>query len=258
MLGLGWSEMLVIAVVMLIVVGPKDLPAMLRTIGRTVGSIRRMGDDFRREIDKAIAADEIKEAKKAISDPLKQTSRDINREFNSIRNGKVEPSGKLKPSEEGKESVVDEIRSRAGMKSAAKTGVPADAATAPEEQAQPLAQDVASRPRVTVQPQAASAAAVASAKSSAPKTKAAPGGKAAAKTGTKAKSAGASNTPPKAAGKTTANKSTASKAATGSSKSGTSASSKPKTTKSTGASTATSRKRTSKPKPANAESGGEG
>ncbi len=115
MLGLGWSEMLVIAVVALIVVGPKDLPMLLRNLGRMMGTVRRMSNEFRREIDKAIAADEFKEAQKALSDPLKQTTADITREFNSIRDGKVEPSGKLKPSEPGKESVVEEIRAKAGI-----------------------------------------------------------------------------------------------------------------------------------------------
>src|SRR5690554_4416399 len=115
MLGLGWSEMLVIAVVVLIVVGPKDLPVMLRNLGRMMGSVRRMSNDFRREIDRAIAVDEIKEAKKALSDPLKQTTADITKEFNSIRDGKVEPSGKIKPGTEGQESVYEEIRAQAGM-----------------------------------------------------------------------------------------------------------------------------------------------
>lgn len=115
MLGLGWSEMLVIAVVVLIVVGPKDLPVMLRNLGRMMGTVRRMSNEFRREIDRAIAAEEFREAKKSISDPLKQTSADIAREFNTIRDGKVEPSGKLAPAEPGKESVVDEIKARVGM-----------------------------------------------------------------------------------------------------------------------------------------------
>jgi sec-independent protein translocase protein TatB len=132
MLGLGWSEMLVIAVVLLIVVGPKDLPMMLRNIGRAMGSVRRMSNEFRREIDKAIAADEVKEITRSISDPIKQTTTDINREFNAIRNGKIEPTGKLKPSEPGKESVVDEIRAQAGMPPReAKTSLPAPAQSEP-------------------------------------------------------------------------------------------------------------------------------
>lgn len=115
MLGLGWSEMLVIGVVLLIVVGPKDLPMMMRNVGRMMGTVRKMSNEFRREIDKAIAVDEIREAKAAISDPLKQTSQDISREFNNIRNGKVEPSGKLAPTDASEESVVDAIHAQAGI-----------------------------------------------------------------------------------------------------------------------------------------------
>lgn len=130
MLGLGWGEMLVIAVVLLIAVGPKDLPVLLRNLGKMMGSVRRMSNEFRREIDKAIAADEFKEAKKAISDPLKQTSAEITREFNAIRkDGTVEPTGKIKPSEPGKESVFDEIRAQAGMTEPA-PGEPSKAAAA--------------------------------------------------------------------------------------------------------------------------------
>lgn len=115
MLGLGWSEMLVIGIVILIVVGPKDLPVMMRNIGRMMGSVRRMSNEFRREIDKAIAVDELREARKAISEPLTKTSEEISREFNTLRNGRVEPSGKLAPNEPGKESVVEEIRAQAGL-----------------------------------------------------------------------------------------------------------------------------------------------
>lgn len=156
MLGLGWSEMLVIGIVLLVVVGPKDLPMMMRNIGRMMGTVRRMGNDFRREIDKAIAADEIAEAKKAISDPLKQTSEEINREFNSIRNGKVEPTGRLKQPASGEESVVDAIHAQAGMApsraepSAASAALrakvsetvakPANAATTEAEQPAPIAE----------------------------------------------------------------------------------------------------------------------
>ena len=46
MFEVGWSEMLVIAVVMIVVVGPKDLPNMLRTFGRTTAKLRTMAADF--------------------------------------------------------------------------------------------------------------------------------------------------------------------------------------------------------------------
>jgi sec-independent protein translocase protein TatB len=54
MFDIGWSEMLVIAVVTVVVVGPKELPRMLRTFGRTMGTVRRTANDFKRQFDEAL------------------------------------------------------------------------------------------------------------------------------------------------------------------------------------------------------------
>lgn len=54
MFDIGWSELLVIAVVAIVVVGPKDLPRMLRAFGRTMGQVRRTANDFRRQFDEAL------------------------------------------------------------------------------------------------------------------------------------------------------------------------------------------------------------
>lgn len=51
MFGLGWQEIAIVAVVLIIVVGPDDLPGLLRTIGRWIGSVQSMARDFRRQID---------------------------------------------------------------------------------------------------------------------------------------------------------------------------------------------------------------
>ena len=54
MFDIGWSEILVIAVVAIIVVGPKELPKMLRTFGKTMGTVRRTANDFKRQFDEAL------------------------------------------------------------------------------------------------------------------------------------------------------------------------------------------------------------
>jgi sec-independent protein translocase protein TatB len=50
---IGWMELLVIGVVALIVVGPKDLPMMFRRLGQFTGRIRAMARDFQRAMDDA-------------------------------------------------------------------------------------------------------------------------------------------------------------------------------------------------------------
>lgn len=116
MLGVGWTEMLVIGVVALIVIGPKELPALMQKMGKFVGTIRRMGADFQREINKTTGLDEIKSLRTSITAPLKATTDAIRKEFNTTTStGNVQPSGALKPADPKVESVVDEIHAAAGM-----------------------------------------------------------------------------------------------------------------------------------------------
>jgi sec-independent protein translocase protein TatB len=66
MLEVGWSEMLVIAVIMIVVVGPKDLPKMLRTFGRTTAKLRAMAGDFQKQFNEALQEAELDDVKKSV------------------------------------------------------------------------------------------------------------------------------------------------------------------------------------------------
>lgn len=116
MLGLGWGELLVIGVVALIFIGPKDLPIVMRRVGQVVGTIRRMGSEFQRELNKTTGLDEVRSLRNSITAPLRQTTEEIRREFNAIgKDGTVKPSGVMKPTDPKTESVVDQIKAQAGM-----------------------------------------------------------------------------------------------------------------------------------------------
>lgn len=71
MFDIGMAELLVIGVVALIVVGPKDLPGMFRTVGQFVGKARGMARDFQNAMDQAAddsgMADVAKDLKQATS-----------------------------------------------------------------------------------------------------------------------------------------------------------------------------------------------
>src|SRR3990170_3492277 len=66
MFDIGWSELLVIAVVAIVVVGPKDLPKLMRSFGHYAGKLRRAASDFQRQFEEAMRESEVEEVRKAI------------------------------------------------------------------------------------------------------------------------------------------------------------------------------------------------
>ena len=83
MFDIGWTEILIIAVVAIIVVGPKDLPRMLRSLGRYAGQLRRTAGEFRSQFDDAIRESELDELRSTLSDvsdlnPINQIKDSVN------------------------------------------------------------------------------------------------------------------------------------------------------------------------------------
>ena len=68
MFDIGWSELLVIAAVALIVIGPKELPGVLRSVGHWMGKIRRMATDFQSQFQEAMREAEMADLKKHADD----------------------------------------------------------------------------------------------------------------------------------------------------------------------------------------------
>ncbi|WP_420863103.1 Sec-independent protein translocase protein TatB [Algirhabdus cladophorae] len=67
MFGLGWGELMVVGVVALIVVGPKDLPVMFRTLGRFTGKAKGMAREFSKAMDQAADSAGVKDVAKDLN-----------------------------------------------------------------------------------------------------------------------------------------------------------------------------------------------
>ncbi|HEX2146985.1 MAG TPA: Sec-independent protein translocase protein TatB, partial [Pseudorhizobium sp.] len=68
MLDIGWTELFVIGIILIVVVGPKDLPPMLRAFGRMTGNLRKMAGEFRSQFDEALRESDMDDVRKTIAD----------------------------------------------------------------------------------------------------------------------------------------------------------------------------------------------
>ncbi|MEL6289650.1 MAG: Sec-independent protein translocase protein TatB [Pseudomonadota bacterium] len=86
MFDLGWSEMLILAVVAIIVVGPKDLPRMLRQVGQFVGQARRMAREFTTQFQDAVKDSDLDDLRNDITkvDPLADLKKSLAEDFGSV------------------------------------------------------------------------------------------------------------------------------------------------------------------------------
>lgn len=89
MLDLGWIELLVVAVIMVLVIGPKELPQVMRTLGIWMGKARSLAREFQSYLDEAVKDAELDDVKKTV-DGLK--GKDAGRAFDQA----VDPDGSLR------------------------------------------------------------------------------------------------------------------------------------------------------------------
>jgi sec-independent protein translocase protein TatB len=74
MFDFSWSELLLIGLVALIFIGPKELPGVLRTLGQWMSKIRRMAGDFQNQFHDAMREAELADLKKEVDDMAAQAS----------------------------------------------------------------------------------------------------------------------------------------------------------------------------------------
>lgn len=67
MFDLGWTEILLIAVVAIVVIGPKDLPRAMRTVGQWTTRVKRMAGDFQRQFNEAVREAELEDVKNEVA-----------------------------------------------------------------------------------------------------------------------------------------------------------------------------------------------
>ena len=105
MFDLGWTELLVIGIVALIVVGPKDLPVLFRNVGRFVGKARGMAREFSTAMNEAADEAGVNEIKKGLNaatnpvstamDGINEAARDVAKSIDPTKFDPDSATGKL-------------------------------------------------------------------------------------------------------------------------------------------------------------------
>lgn len=110
MFDIGWTELLVIAVVLIVVVGPKDLPPMLRAFGKMTQRAKKVAGEFRAQFDEALREADLDDVRQTLADaqrlnpantlrdamsPLRQMGNDIKADLQNAT--KVENKTEVPP-----------------------------------------------------------------------------------------------------------------------------------------------------------------
>ncbi len=144
MFDIGWTELLFLAVLAILVVGPKDLPRMMRTIGQYTAKIRGAAREFQRSFDEMARESELDELRRQIAEvkannPVTQVKEAIKHPLDSVGKA-LDDAGKPLP------GLPDEMVGDAAEAAAvAKEPLPEEKAATPDTETPkaPVARDAA-------------------------------------------------------------------------------------------------------------------
>jgi sec-independent protein translocase protein TatB len=143
MFDIGWSELLLIGIVALIAIGPKELPGALRTLGQWMAKIRRMAAEFQGQFQEAMREAEIDQLKKDMDDmaakakdythfdPVAEVQRDIEKSMGDLPS-LDQPATTTSTAEASAASSAPEPSAETGTSAALPAPAEQSAATTPE------------------------------------------------------------------------------------------------------------------------------
>lgn len=92
MFDIGFSELIVIAVVALVVIGPERLPKVARTLGHLLGRAQRYVNDVKSDINREMQLDELKKLQSQVTESAREMESSVRKEFDSARSAIESPA----------------------------------------------------------------------------------------------------------------------------------------------------------------------
>ena len=103
MFDLGWGELLIIGVVALVVLGPKELPNALRTVSNLTKTARKLAGEFQSGVNEIVREAELEDARKAAQSISKGS---VSKAIEKV----IDPTGEMKSTVTGVEKDLKEVR----------------------------------------------------------------------------------------------------------------------------------------------------
>ena len=138
MFDLGWTELLVIGIVALIVVGPKDLPGLFRSVGNFVGKAKGMAREFSRAMDQAADESGVKDVTQGLKAAANPAQFGLDKVKDAASDFKNWDPSKDTDLDEERADTAKKIHQATAKKAQARLDAEAKAAETPAE-AQPAA-----------------------------------------------------------------------------------------------------------------------
>jgi sec-independent protein translocase protein TatB len=138
MFEIGWGELLIIGIVALIAIGPKELPTVFRTLGQWTNKLRRMASDFQSQFQEAMREAELAELKKQVDDMTSQAQSyasfdpvaEVRRELDSTQQ-QIESAMADKPAPTTSPPVAAEESAAPAIAPSTEVGAPSSASSEP-------------------------------------------------------------------------------------------------------------------------------
>ena len=148
MFDIGWTEMALIAAVAIIVIGPKDLPMALKTVGQWMAKARAMAREFQGSVDEMIRESEIDKLKKDVEEAASKL--DVTKEIQATT-AEIEKSLEMPAIE------MDPLKDPSKTPETAEPPVESVAAPPPDAPRMPLPSDLLNQPSIEPPPHVADA-----------------------------------------------------------------------------------------------------
>jgi sec-independent protein translocase protein TatB len=106
MFDIGFSELMVIAVVALIVIGPERLPKVARTVGHLFGRMQRYVNDVKSDISREMALDDLRKLQSSMQDTMRSVEQSVTEE---VRSAEQSVAGEIRSAEAEMNKITADV-----------------------------------------------------------------------------------------------------------------------------------------------------